>query len=225
MYDQLGSILGRALNPAELDFVKKLMTDGQISEFEVGQYLSGLPQQQQKLLDSQTDAFSGRLGQSDDAILGRAAKQIDSRYSGLGRNTTSAQAASLMQAGGALAQNRQSQLADFYGRGLSQIQGNQAAYGQNALARAYQNRDSAVAFGRQNYMYDRYKRDYEDQINTQNRWNLQSGLIQGGLKLGATAAGAALGGPIGGAAGSGLFNNYMGMKDAGYDKNKYANYV
>lgn len=176
MYEQLASLLGRGLNPSEMDFVKKLMTDGEISEFEAGQYLSGLPEFQQNLLDNQATALEGRLAGSDEAILGRAAKVANSQFAGLGRNATSAQSASVLQAGGNLAQQRQSLLAQFYGQGQQNIQNNYLNRSQNALERAYQNRDSAVAFGRQNFMYDRYKRDYEDQIKTQSRRNLQAGL-------------------------------------------------
>jgi hypothetical protein len=176
MYEQLASLLGRGLNPAETDFVKKLMTDGEISEFEAGQYLSGLPEFQQRLLDNQATALEGRLAGSDEAVLGRAAKVANSQFAGLGRNVTSAQSASVLQAGGDLAQQRQSLLAQFYGQGQQNIQNNYLNRSQSALERAYQNRDSAVAFGRQNFMYDRYKRDYEDQIKTQSRRNLQAGL-------------------------------------------------
>ena len=182
----------------------------------IGQILQATPEFQQANLQKQTTQYGEQLNSQNQGILDQAGAQAQSRFAGLGRPQTSALGASIMQAGGQLAQQRQSALADFYGRGLQQNQALQQQGGASGLDRAYGLRDETRQFGQQmalaKYQQDNYN-NYLNQANSAKRRQAIGqaiGAIGGGLlgsylaPVGGGAAGAMAGGQIGSSAG-GLF--------------------
>ena len=206
---QYRTVLGRSPTKAEYDYLTKFMKDEDIGGAEIGQYLQGLPEFQGALLERTTAAYQQKLTEQDQATLQRgseiAGAQAQSRFAALGRPQSSALAAQVFGQTGALAQDlgqrRQAALADFYGRGLSNVTGLQQGYGQGAIERAYGLGDERRRFGQEqslaNLMYQRQKDMYGDEINRRSR--AQRGSFYGGLggSLLGGAAGFALGGPEG----------------------------
>lgn len=157
--------LGRDISQDEWKYLSKFANDEGLQNHEIGQIIQGTPEYQTNLLNKNTQQFGDTLNAQNGAILDQAAVAANSHFANLGRPVTSAQGASVMQAGGQLAQARQSALADFYGRGLNNIQGLSQSQGTNAMNRGYGLRDEARQRGYQIEDYYRQKNDYADAMN------------------------------------------------------------
>lgn len=200
---QFQSILGRPASQDELDFFGKFLDEGSLQHEEIGQVIQSLPEGQRKQLAADTSAYGAKLNEQNAAILDQAGASAASRFAGLGRPQTSALGASVMQAGGQLAQARQSALADFYGQGLKQASGSGISLGENALSRGYGLRDETRKRGYEIQDYYRQKNDYEDAKNASSGWNAITPEFVTGQVLGAAGkAGAAYLGGYGGARGA-----------------------
>src|SRR3990167_7117796 len=199
--DQFRSILGRDPSQAESAFFKKYMDTGDISEFEVGQYLEGLPERQESRFHKDLGQYGQMLGQYDTSVLGKAADIARSRQVQMGRGESSAFGAQIAQAGQTLAQSRQPLLAQFYQQGMGNI-------GQDYLQRSYGAQNRAYELSDKRDEYNRSMQDYymqKDYYENQRNRNRNRGLV-GGLALGTIGgiAGGLMGGPLGAAAGAGI---------------------
>lgn len=195
---QFRALLGRDGSPAELEFFNNFIAQEKITPYEIGLMVQGTPEAQGQALNRDVQAYGAQLAQGDQSILDRAAATAQSRFSSLGRPVTSAQAGALAQTAGNLALQRQSALAEFYGKGLNTNRSLQAGMGQGALERGYGLRDEARQRGYQiedrNYM----KGLYDEYLGQQRRAGRAGAL---GSMLGA-AGGAAIGGYFGGGPGA-----------------------
>jgi hypothetical protein len=203
--------LGRAPTQNEINQYAKYVKTGDLDYGEIGQIASGLPEAEKVRLDQYATQFGDKLNEQNKAILDQAGAAANSRFASLGRPNTSAMGASVLQAGGQLAQARQSALADFYGRGLGQNIGAYRDQGQNAIGRAQGLQDSRTAYNRSLLGYQTQRNDYETAFNNQELRNKQRAYNQlAGSVIGAGigsiggVGGARLGAGIGGQAG-GLF--------------------
>ncbi len=203
--DQFMSVLGRAPTQDEISYFQKFIDDSQLAPHEVGQVLQSTPEYQQSQLQKNTDQFGERLNAQNGAILDQAGAAINSRFAGLGRPNTSAMGASLMQAGGQLAQQRQGALASFYGQGLQNNAALGAQQGQQALQRGYDIRTEGRQRQYQIQDYYRQKNDAADYEHGHSGWNAITPEFVIGSSLG--VAGKVGAGYAGGraAAGKGLF--------------------
>ena len=196
---QFQSILGRAPTGPEAEYFAKFLDEGSIQPHEIGQILQSTPEFQTTQLQSNARQFGEQLNEQNAGILGQAGAEANSRFAGLGRQNTSAIGSSIMQAGGQLAQQRQSALASFYGQGLQQNQGLYQQGGQGALERAYGFRDEArqrrYQLEDRNYMANMYA----DLAGRQSKSQKSQAL--GGMAMG--LAGAGLGAYAGSFAGPG----------------------
>lgn len=192
---QFQQILGRAPTQDEINYFSKHLDEGNLMPQEIGQILQSTPEYQNSQLTKNTAEFGDQLNAQNGAILDMAGAKANSRFAGLGRPNTSAMGASVMQAGGQLAQQRQSALASFYGQGLQNNANMAAQQGQGAVARAYGLRDATTAFGRENMMYNRQHDDFQNQKNASSGWKaLTPEFLTGALINGAgKAAGAYMG--------------------------------
>lgn len=202
---QFQEILGRVPTQDEIDYFGRFIKDGELQPHEIGLILQTLPEFQQSQLQKNTAQFGEQLNTQNAAILDQAAAAANSRFAGLGRPTTSALGASVLRAGGQLAQDRQNALASFYGRGL---EGNVALgqkLGTASIQRGYNERDTKRQRGWDIQDYYRQKDDYESARRAASGWNAITPefAIGQGLSLGGKLAGSYIGGRAG--AGKGLF--------------------
>jgi hypothetical protein len=193
---QFVSILGRRATPEELDHFGKFIDQGHLDPTEIGQVLQSSPEYQNTLLKQQGQQYGDMLAQGDEAQLGRANSQITAQLARAGRSGSSALESGLAQAAGGLAQQRQSALAAFYGRGLQQNAGLGQQMGAGALSRGYGLRDEARQRNYQIEDYYRQQNDYNNYQNAHSGWNAitpEFALTQGVKALGAIGSGAAAG--------------------------------
>lgn len=195
--EQFSQILGRGPTQAEIDYLSKFMAEGSLQAHEIGQLLQGTPEYQSTQLNKNTAQYGEQLNQQNAAILDQAGAAANSRFASLGRPNTSAMGASVLAAGGQLAQQRQSALADFYGRGLQQNAALGAQQGQQAMARGYGLRDETRQRGYQIEDYYRQKNDAADYEKAHSGWNaITPEFVASGLfSLGGKAIGAKMGRP------------------------------
>lgn len=196
-------ILGRPPRPDELEYMVGLMTDEAMSANEIGQVLQGMPEFQSRQLDQNAQKYGQALDASNQGVLNQAAATAQSSLASLGRPGSSAMGASILSAGGDLARQRQSALAQFYGQGLQQNQALTQGYGQNALARGYGLRDEKRQRGYQIEDYYRQKNDFASAKKAASGWNALTPefITQGLFSLGGKAAAAMTGGMAGNAGG------------------------
>ena len=195
---QFQQLLGRAPSQDELDYFNKFISSGELQAAEIGQILQSLPEYQSAQLNKNTDAFGQRLQANDQQILQQGADiagaQATSRFAGLGRPNSSAMAAQVFgqtgQLASSLAQNRQSALADFYGRGLQQNAALGAQQGMGATNRGYSERDTMRQRGWDIEDYYRQQNDYNNAKNASSGWNAITPefLISAGGRVGGQAA-------------------------------------
>ncbi len=210
--EQFQAILGRAATPSELQYLGKFMDEGHLQPQEIGQFLQSMPEFQQTQLNKNTQAYGAQLNEQNKAILDQAGAAANSRFASLGRPNTSAQGASVLQAGGQLAQQRQSLLADFYGRGLNQNQALGAQQGSYALQRGYGQRDEQK---RRNWEIEDYYRQQNDFNTSQNarsgfKFLTPEFVANAGVKVAGMYAASKTGGAAGGGQETGAYPSGLG---------------
>ncbi len=224
---QFQSILGRAPTPAEVASFGKYIDDGSLDAHEIGQVLQSSPEFQSAQLERNTTQFGDRLNAQNGAILDQAGAAANSRFASLGRANTSAMGASVMAAGGRLAQDRQSALADFYGRGLQQNAALGASQGVNALNRGNYLMDRNHQEKTDLANYYRQQNDFNTAKKSAGGWNaitpefVASGLFSMGGKAVAAASGGKAGNPQAGQDASNrntAENNYGGYTPQSYNR-------
>lgn len=209
---QFQSILGRTPTQAEVDYLGKFITEGSLQAHEIGQILQSTPEFQNTQLQKNTQQFGETLRGQDQGILDQAAATAQSRFAGLGRPVTSAMGAQVMQAGGQLAQSRQSALASFYGQGLQNNAALSQMGGQGALDRGYGLRDERRQRQYQLEDMNKYQDIYNSYLDRQGRAQRAGAIGQlGGMALGA-GLGALAGPALGSSAGKAAF---YGMQAGG----------
>jgi hypothetical protein len=189
------SILGRNPTADEQGYFQKFIDQGYLQPYEVGQILQSTPEYQQRLLQQQVPQLEKMYAANDERIMGLAGDALARRFAQQGRTVTgSGYTQAYMNSARDLAAQRQNQLASFYHGGLGQLRQMPYEQGQYALMnRGYGQRDVDRDWGRQLQMYEMQKRDYNDAMARQNRWNLQNSLIQTGVGLGMGAIGGGFG--------------------------------
>ncbi len=196
--------LGRKPTQAEQSFFEKLFVDrSDISAFDIENMLAGTQAGQERLLNQQTGQFEQRLEQSDQRVLERTGETLQSRFTQQGRRFSSGFNAALVDAAQNLAQQRQQQVASFFGGGLQGVRQTAFGAGQTAERRFI---DEPRAFIRARNLADesyfRQQNDFNNFLRGQQSRNLQSALTQGGLRLGGALIGGAAGGFFGGGIGA-----------------------
>lgn len=218
---QFQELLGRAPSSDEMDYFNKFINEGSLQAEEIGQILQSLPEYQQRKLETDTSAYNDRLTANDDKFLSNATDrigaQVNSRFAGMGRPVSSALAASTFGQAGQVAQglqqNRQSLLADFYGRGLNRNAALGVDQGQGAKARGYGLRDESRHRAWDIEDYYRQQNDFNNYQNSKSGWNAitpefaVNAAIGAAGKIGAAYAGGYAGsrGAKAGQSGGGLF--------------------
>lgn len=201
--EQFQQLLGRPITQDEFKYLGKFMDEGNLSGHEIGSAIQSLPEYQQSQLDRNATAYGNKLNEQNSAILDQAAAATNSQFANIGRPVSSAMAASVAQAGGQLAQQRSSALAQFYANGLQTNMGNQYSQGQNALQRGYGLRDETRQRGYQIEDYYRMKNDAADYERAHSGWNaitpefVGSGLFSIAGKAAAAYSGGLAGRPQG----------------------------
>ncbi len=203
--------LGRVPTQNEIDQYSKYVQNGDLGYGEIGQVAQSLPEADKARLEQYTQQFGDKLNTQNGAILDQAASSANSHFASLGRPNTSTMGASVLAAGGQLAQARQSAIADFYGKGLNYNRSIYDTQGQNALGRANSLQDSRTAYNRGLLGYQTQRNDYNTDLSNQNAYNkrqafnqLAGGLVGAGVGSMAGPGGAQMGARFGSQAG-GLF--------------------
>ena len=194
------SSLGRQPTQNEIDQYARHIKTGDLSYGDLGYVLQAMPEADRARLDTNAAAYSEKLGAQNQAILDRTAATVNSRFAGLGRPVSSGMAASMLQAGGNLALQQQSALAEFYGRGLQNNQNQYLNRGESALARAYQLQDDRSAFNRGLLGYQTQRNDFNTDLSNENARRKQQAYNE--LIFGVIGAG--VGGKFGGVEGARL---------------------
>jgi len=192
---QFMQLLGRPATPDEREYFGKFINQGELQVHEIGQILQSTPEFQKAQLGKDTAAYGQQLNAQNADILNMAGAQANSRFASLGRPNTSAMGASVMQAGGQLAQQRQSALADFYGRGLQSNAALGAQQGMAATDRGYQERDTVRQRNWDVEDYYRQQNDYNTAKKSASGWNaITPEFVASGLfSMGGQMAGAEMG--------------------------------
>ncbi len=198
---QFQSVLGRPPSADEIASFGKYLDDGSLDAHEIGQVLQSSPEFQKSQLERDTTQYGERLNAQNGAILDQAGAAANSRFASLGRPNTSAMGASVLAAGGQLANQRASALADFYGRGLQRNAALSEEQGTGALSYAH---GLQAEQRRRKYSiedYYRKKNDAADYEHAHSGWNaitpefVASGLFSMGGKAAAAYSGGAAGNP------------------------------
>ncbi len=192
--------LGRAPTQNEIDQYSKYIKTGDLDYGEIGQIAQGLPEADRARLDQYATQFGDKLNAQNKEIIDMAGASANSRFASLGRPNTSALGASVMQAGGALAQARQSALANFYGQGLQDNMGSYRNQGNAAMSRAYGLTDKRTDYNRSLLGYQTQRSDYGADLYNQEMKNKRQAFNQ----LAGSLAGAGVGGAMGGVGGARL---------------------
>lgn len=200
------STLGRAPTQAEIEMMAPYIQNGSMSYQQVAQYLQSTPEALQNRQTGQQAAYAGALTAGNNQILGQAADAANASYAQNGRQFSSGQGNSVLQAGQQLAAQQSPLLA-------GNLQGQQAALnnayntqGQNAWQNANNLTNSDTSYARQMALNSQNQNNYQNLMRQQATQGLQSQLLGAGLSIG----GMALGGPIGGMAGGALGNMFSG---------------
>lgn len=184
--------LGRAGTPEELDYLTRFINEGHLNPAEVGNYLQSIPEYQQGQLTRDTAAYGAELDKGTAPVLDQAAARINSQFAGQGRPISSAQGGALAQVAQNLAMNKQSALADFYGKGITMNRSAMVGMGKDAINRGYGLRDEARQRQYQIEDYYREQNDYNTAQNSNNKifGNPLIGKVTNGvLNLGASYLG------------------------------------
>lgn len=211
--------LGRQPTQNEIDQYSKYIKTGDLDYGSITQIAQGLPEADKARLDQYAGQYGDILGANDNKFLSQAADtfgaKVNSQFASLGRPNSSAMAAQVFSQGGQLAgqlaQQRQSALADFYGRGLSNNMGAYRDQGQSNMNRAYGLADQRSAFNRGLLGYQTQRNDYSTDLNNENAKNKQQAFNQFVGGLGGAAIGGSLGGAPGARLGAGLGSNAGGL--------------
>lgn len=214
--DQFQQILGRQPTRAESDFFNKFIKEGDLSEYEIGNILGSSQEAQQSRLRQQGAEYERLLAAGGEdvtrRVLGETADIARGDIARRGLSDSSSFGGQLTRAGQDIAQNlaaqRQSMLADFYGRGFDEQRETARELGGGVLERGYGLGDERRRFGQEmqlaNLAYQRRQDLYGQYLGQQRTGQRQSffGGLGGGL-LGA-GLGFAAGGPGGAYLGSGI---------------------
>jgi predicted Rdx family selenoprotein len=215
--EQFTRTLGREPREDEMAFFSGFIKKGELQPYEVGQVLGATPEAQQQRFTQQRGEFEQLLAAGDERVLGQAGDVLTQRMLQQGRQTTgSGYTAAYFNAARDLAQERSSQLAQFYSGGLGDIRRGFQQAGATQIPRAfglqaekrgrqYQEEDFNRQLQLQNYYYDQQRRARRAQTTGQ----LIGGL--GGAALGSFGGplgsiyGAQFGSQIGGGIGGGFY--------------------
>ena len=203
--------LGRVPTQNEIDQYSKYVKTGDLDYGEISQIAQGLPEADKARLEQYATQFGDKLNAQNGAIIDQAANAASSKFASLGRPNTSAMGASVLQAGGQLAQQRQSALADFYGRGLGNNMLAFRGQGQDALNRAQSLGDSRTAYNRGLSGYQTQRNDYGTDLYNQELKNKRQAYNQFGGSLIGAGIGGALGGTGGARLGAGIGGQAGGL--------------
>lgn len=188
MFNQM---LGRPATKAEHDFLTPYVNNGQISNYEIGQYLQGTPEAQQARLGQQQGQFQNLLTQNNQQILNQAANTANGQFAQNGRQWSSGQGNSILQAGQQLASQQSPMIAQNYMAGQSGLNDLYSNYGNNALNRTYNLADSQTAYNRAMQSYYNQQNDFNNYLGGQQTRNMQSGLFNAGISIPGQVIGAA----------------------------------
>lgn len=201
---QFKQALGRDARPDELEFFKQAVERGEISPYEVGQFLSSTPEAQQTRLTKQGAEYSNLLNAGDTDYFNRAQEQLTSNFAQQGRRPggSSGYAAAYANAARDLQLQKQKSLANFYAGGFQNIDQNALRQGAQAQSRQYQMGDETRqrAYDLQDF-YRQANLDRES-LNYKNQMNRRQGLMGGIGGIAGGIGGGLLGGPMGAYAGS-----------------------
>lgn len=183
--EQFQRILGRDARPDEIQVFNEFMRDNDLTPFEIGQAVQGLPEYQNRLLEQQGQQYKGYLDANDDYTLGKAQSQIQSQFARMGRPSSSGYTSAFANAAKDLAAMKQDRLAQFYGGGFGNIRALAAGQGEGATQRGYGLRDERRQRGWAIDDYYRAKNDNADALRGQGVRNLQGSLLNAGINLAA----------------------------------------
>lgn len=189
--EQFQSSLGRDATDAEHGFFKPYVEGGFLSPYQIGQYAQGTPEAQQTRLQQYGKQFGDTLGQYDQTILGRAADTANAQFADNGRQWSSGQGNSILQAGQNLAMDRNQALAGFYGNGYQGLMSQFGNQSQGMLNRGYQKQDLQQQRDWQLQDYYLQQNDFNNYLRGQNVRNQQSAVTSGLFSLGSAGIGAA----------------------------------
>lgn len=202
---------GRDATKDELDHFSTYIKNGDLDYNEIGQIAQGLPEAQQARLGQYGDQYASQLGKYDDQILGKAANVAQGQFAGLGRPDSSGLNSAFAGAAQNLAQQRQGQLASFYGNGYNNLLNQYQSLGQGAQNRGYALNDSRTEYNRGLNGYQTQRNDYMSLLEQQNQMNRRNALAKGIGSLAGAGIGALAGGPAGAQAGAGVGGNLGGL--------------
>lgn len=205
-------VLGRDPSQNEIAQFQKYIEMGDLGYQDVAEIIGGGPEAQSRMLEDQTTKLEGRLGASDDLLMGRAMSALESRYRQLGRPSTTGFDSSFARSAQDLALSRQDALNNFYSSGLTGLRDAYAGLGSAMRQRGYKLYDDRTEYNRAinvGALGQAYQRAAEDRSLEMQR-RMAGGQLAGTL-LGA-GIGASMGGPLGayagGTIGSGVGANY-----------------
>lgn len=185
--------LGRPATEQELKYIGDFIDQGHLNTYEAGNLISGLPEAQQRSFSNYGQQYQQALGASDEAILGKAGKQLQSRFAQQGRPDTSSYGAAYMSAARDLAISRQPAIAQFYGQGYRTLQEQPYMASQRSIGRAGELQDAYRNRAWEQDDYTRQQNDYNDRLNSYNRTGRWDSFLNSGIQAGAGIYGSYVG--------------------------------
>ncbi|MBI3549446.1 MAG: hypothetical protein HY078_10435 [Elusimicrobia bacterium] len=186
-------MLSRAGTNEEHSFLQPYFDAGHLSAFELGQFLQGSPEATQSRLSQQQTQYGDILTQANQRFLSQAADTANAQFAQSGRQWSSGQGNSILQAGQQLAAQQAPSLAEFYGQGQRGLNNQYSGIGDSVLSRAYGLKDEARQRAWDIEDYYRMQNDYNGYLNAASRRNRTGALVG----LGGAVAGGLIGMPGG----------------------------
>jgi len=207
---ELQNALGRPATQDEIDQYSKYIQTGDLQYGDIGRIVQGLPEAQQARLAQQQGQYQNLLTANNQSVLNQAAATANGQFAQNGRQWSSGQGNSILQAGQQLAAQQSPMIANFYGQGQMGLNSAYQSAGQDTLQRAYNLTDSRTAYNRSLLGYQTQRNDYGTDLSNQrayNRGQAFNQLVGGGIG----AAVGSLGGPAGAQIGAGLGSRAGGL--------------
>ena len=175
--------MGRAPTQAESQFLQPYIDSGTLNYQQAAQYLQSTPEALQSRQKGQQSAFTGALTANNSSVLSQAADAANSSFAQNGRQFSSGQGNSVLQAGQQLAAAQSPMIAGNLAGQAGQLNSVFNQQGQSALQRNYDLTDSNTAYGRQMALNAQNWNNYQNLMRQQNTMGLQQQLIGGGMGL------------------------------------------
>ena len=196
--EQFQRVLGRDARPDEIQFLGKFIDQNELSLFEVGEIIGGLPEARQQQDVAQRQELQQGLAQDDERILGMAEDRITRNFLKQGRPGSSGRIAAFADAAQNLASQRQKESLNLMMNQFNMQSKLSLGQASQARGRGQDIRQDRVNRERQMEDFRMNEALFNRQLRSQGIRNLQSSLTNAGIGLASKGLGAGFAAGMGG---------------------------